>query len=501
MSELLQSGHHPDADLLSAFVEQALPLHEREEMLTHLAVCPDCREVVALSLPEQLIPATPTVVLSPKSWFKRWSFVWVPAAVFATFAIAFINSRIAENHRNADSRFEISVVQPPEQAAARSQAPVPTRPAPPNPLVKSAPAKPASSSVGSAVTGQAVADLPVDGRNLTAMAPLAPATSNSLAAKKESAPSAESASAAPQPFTANHADGAAAGGPLRHSQPPFSPAAPSTAAANAINAPAPTPPAVQVNSAGANLTPLNSAGNFTIQAQAPQFLLPSNLPVLSTVSNGPQMLAIDSQNALFVSKDAGRHWEAVKSQWPGHAVRVSLVSTSNRPALDAAASASTFAARPKAALGTVQNVQFASLSGTVTDPVGAVIPRATVSAVNPTVTRRAETDSSGRYTFSELAPGVYNLTTEAPGFKPQSIGGLEVRASANSPANFTLQVAESSQTVEVSADALSIETAPQANKSLAKSKSVTPPADVFEITTDSGKVFTSADGRAWTEKK
>ena len=68
-------------------------------------------------------------------------------------------------------------------------------------------------------------------------------------------------------------------------------------------------------------------------------------------------------------------------------------------------------------------------------------------------------------------------------------------------AAFTLQVAESSQTVGVSADALSIETAPQANKSLAKSKSVTPPATVFEITTDSGKVFTSADGRAWTEKK
>ena len=37
MSEALQFGQHPDADQISAFVEQALPAHEREQMLGHMA--------------------------------------------------------------------------------------------------------------------------------------------------------------------------------------------------------------------------------------------------------------------------------------------------------------------------------------------------------------------------------------------------------------------------------------------------------------------------------
>ncbi len=42
---------HPDPDLLAAFAEQALSATERDGVLQHLALCGDCREVVALSLP------------------------------------------------------------------------------------------------------------------------------------------------------------------------------------------------------------------------------------------------------------------------------------------------------------------------------------------------------------------------------------------------------------------------------------------------------------------
>ena len=42
---------HPDADLLSAFAEQALSATERDGVLQHLAVCGDCRDVVVLALP------------------------------------------------------------------------------------------------------------------------------------------------------------------------------------------------------------------------------------------------------------------------------------------------------------------------------------------------------------------------------------------------------------------------------------------------------------------
>ncbi|MGB9199712.1 MAG: hypothetical protein WCB53_22505 [Terriglobales bacterium] len=42
---------HPEADVLTAFAEQALPALERDDVLRHLALCGDCRDVVALALP------------------------------------------------------------------------------------------------------------------------------------------------------------------------------------------------------------------------------------------------------------------------------------------------------------------------------------------------------------------------------------------------------------------------------------------------------------------
>jgi hypothetical protein len=46
-----QERVHPDADLLTALAEQALSMSERESIFEHLALCEDCREVVALALP------------------------------------------------------------------------------------------------------------------------------------------------------------------------------------------------------------------------------------------------------------------------------------------------------------------------------------------------------------------------------------------------------------------------------------------------------------------
>ncbi len=50
-AEPLRACSHPDANLLSAFVEQALSERERATVLTHLADCAQCRELVALAFP------------------------------------------------------------------------------------------------------------------------------------------------------------------------------------------------------------------------------------------------------------------------------------------------------------------------------------------------------------------------------------------------------------------------------------------------------------------
>ncbi len=47
-------GEHPDADLLTAFAEQALPDRERSRVLLHVSRCADCRNVLALAA----LPAT-----------------------------------------------------------------------------------------------------------------------------------------------------------------------------------------------------------------------------------------------------------------------------------------------------------------------------------------------------------------------------------------------------------------------------------------------------------
>lgn len=76
---------HPDPDLLTAYIEQALPPVERSQVVQHLADCGYCREIVSLSLPEP----QPEQIAAPAAVRSRW---WVPAyrwaAVAATLAIA-----------------------------------------------------------------------------------------------------------------------------------------------------------------------------------------------------------------------------------------------------------------------------------------------------------------------------------------------------------------------------------------------------------------------------
>lgn len=50
---------HPDANLLTAFTEQALSAAERDGILQHLALCEECREVMALALPGAEVVAAP----------------------------------------------------------------------------------------------------------------------------------------------------------------------------------------------------------------------------------------------------------------------------------------------------------------------------------------------------------------------------------------------------------------------------------------------------------
>lgn len=105
--------------------------------------------------------------------------------------------------------------------------------------------------------------------------------------------------------------------------------------------------------------------------------------------------------------------------------------------------------------------QLTALSGTVTDPTGAVIPNAVITIINTqTGLQRATTsDAQGRYTMNELPPGVYKLTGKSPGFSEVEIGNIELLVSqpATLPVMFQ-KVGSTSTTVEVEAAATQINT-------------------------------------------
>ena len=96
----------------------------------------------------------------------------------------------------------------------------------------------------------------------------------------------------------------------------------------------------------------------------------------------------------------------------------------------------------------------ASLSGTVTDKTGAIVPGATVTLKNPgtQASRSATTGQQGTYQFSELAPGTYSLTAAAKGFQLSSLNNVTLIAETPRNIDISLDIGEATQTVTVSAN-------------------------------------------------
>src|SRR6266852_8733346 len=93
----------------------------------------------------------------------------------------------------------------------------------------------------------------------------------------------------------------------------------------------------------------------------------------------------------------------------------------------------------------------ASISGVIHDPSGAVIPGVSVTVTNPATNfvRSAISNEAGVYNFPVLQPGVYNIKVELPGFRTITQNDVELQVQQSARIDFTLQVGDVSQTVEV----------------------------------------------------
>jgi outer membrane receptor protein involved in Fe transport len=100
-----------------------------------------------------------------------------------------------------------------------------------------------------------------------------------------------------------------------------------------------------------------------------------------------------------------------------------------------------------------------SVSGTVKDPSGAVVPGVSATATNTAIGTEftTVTDAQGLYSFPKLPVGRYDVTIQVDGFKPQKRLGLAVDADAALQLNATLELGGQSETVTVSVNAIRVD--------------------------------------------
>ncbi len=103
----------------------------------------------------------------------------------------------------------------------------------------------------------------------------------------------------------------------------------------------------------------------------------------------------------------------------------------------------------------IVGAQSASVSGairgTIIDPSGAVLPRVTVTAVDPQtgLHRTAVSDANGQFRLIGLSPAVYEVTAELPGFSTETRKSLAVAIGQNVVSDFQLRVSAVPVVVEV----------------------------------------------------
>ena len=110
--------------------------------------------------------------------------------------------------------------------------------------------------------------------------------------------------------------------------------------------------------------------------------------------------------------------------------------------------------------GWAQTTSMGTITGLVTDQSNAVVPDATVT-VTDVATKEARTiatNEAGRYVFVNLPPGTYNITVSKPGFQKTSIPNDVVAVGMVSTENVTLKVGAETETVEVAASGVELQT-------------------------------------------
>ncbi len=101
----------------------------------------------------------------------------------------------------------------------------------------------------------------------------------------------------------------------------------------------------------------------------------------------------------------------------------------------------------------------ATITGTVADATGALVPNAAISLTNPATgqTRASTSNSAGAYRFANVGVGTYTLSASAAGFQKFSRTGIVVNVAQTLEENVALTVGSQGQTITVEANALQVQ--------------------------------------------
>ena len=113
-----------------------------------------------------------------------------------------------------------------------------------------------------------------------------------------------------------------------------------------------------------------------------------------------------------------------------------------------------------AGLALGQAVDSQQITGVVTDPTGAAVPRAEVTVTNEATraNRTVRSNDDGNYTVLNLPVGVYTVTTVMQGFKKSILSGVNVDVGGKPAVPVQLEVGQVTESVSVKADAVLIQT-------------------------------------------
>src|SRR5277367_446629 len=102
----------------------------------------------------------------------------------------------------------------------------------------------------------------------------------------------------------------------------------------------------------------------------------------------------------------------------------------------------------------------ATLSGTVTDPTGAVVPGAqvTVHSLATGLDRQLVTDGAGLYVAPSLIPGDYQVVVKASGFSQYTVEKVTLEVDQRVTVNVPVALSTAGATIQVESTASQIET-------------------------------------------